>query len=116
VSDVALLGGLQPGFSKWGNINVEICPDGHLGLPGTDLLAGAGHLLDWDIRVFMESTGANLAESIRTVTLNPARILGLDFEEKGFCEGAPADLVEFYLGNERLVVSQYCLGSFCSEV
>ncbi|MEW6548934.1 MAG: N-acetylglucosamine-6-phosphate deacetylase [Spirochaetota bacterium] len=90
VSDAALLGGYSPGIYSWGNLKVEVFPDGHIGLPGTTFLAGAAHLLDWDIPVFMRATGATLGETIRLCTENPARLLGLDSEASGFQKpGAP---------------------------
>jgi len=78
VSDAALLGGYKPGFYKWGNLDVEVFDDGHLGMAGTSALAGAGHLLDWCIVRYIEFTGASLMEAITLCTTQPARFLGLD--------------------------------------
>jgi N-acetylglucosamine-6-phosphate deacetylase len=95
VSDVAPLAGSKPGRYRWGGIEVRMYEDGHLGLPDSTLLAGAAHLLDWDIPHFMRFTGAELAESIRLCTVNPARLLGLP-EPAGTLEpGAPADITVF---------------------
>ena len=95
VSDVALLGGMDPGIYKWGSLDVQVYDDGHLGLPGTTILAGAAHLLDWDIPKFMEFTGAPLSETIRLCTVNPARLLALG-EDYGRLEaGSPANMVLF---------------------
>lgn len=110
VSDAALLGGLEPGISKWGDIEVEICPDGHLKLAGTEMLAGAGHLLDWDLRIFMEATGATLGESLKGVTENPARVLGLAGYGQPFRVGDRADIIAFRLGKDRLEILDYYLG------
>lgn len=95
VSDVALLGGSAPGVYKWGNLDVQVFEDGHLGLAGTSFLAGAGHLLDWDIAHFIHFTNADLASTIPLCTTNPANILKLE-ENFGKLEvGAPANLVLF---------------------
>lgn len=113
VSDVALLGGKEPGVYKWGNIDVEVFPDGHLGLPGTTMLAGAAHLLDWDIAHFHRYTGIPLGEVIRLCTTNPALLLGLGERiTTEFQVGAPANLVEFiYSGVEdRLRVHRTVAG------
>ena len=64
VSDAAYLGGLKPGLYQWNDVEVRVFDDGHLGLPGTEALAGAAHLLDWDIPRFMEFTGYGLGETI----------------------------------------------------
>jgi N-acetylglucosamine-6-phosphate deacetylase len=112
VSDVALLGGCEPGVHKWGNLDVEVFPDGHLGLPGTTILAGAGHLLDWDLAHYVTFTGLSLGEAIRLCTANPARVLGLP-ESCGRLEpGAPANLVllRFQPGDERLRVERTVCG------
>ncbi|MCE1197080.1 amidohydrolase family protein, partial [bacterium] len=77
---------------------VELFPDGHIGLAGTSFLAGAGHLLDWDIPTFMRSAGASLAETIGLCTRNPARLLSLGDRFGVLSPGAPADMVLFRLG------------------
>lgn len=104
VSDVALLGGFTPGIYQWGNLDVQVFEDGHLGLPGTGFLAGAGHLLDRDIAHFMNVTAYGLDSTIPLCTTNPAKLLGLT-EHFGKLEiGAPANLVLFTFqpGEERL--------------
>lgn len=110
VSDVALLGGMKPGLAKWGNIDVEICQDGHLNLAGTSLLAGAGHLLDWDLVKFMNFTGAPLHEAIKTVTVNPNQILGIG-NNKGYEVGDKADFISFLVEKERIKVINASFGS-----
>lgn len=107
VSDVALLGGLQPGLSKWGNIEVEICADGHLALPGTTLLAGAGHLLDWDLKVFRKATGCTLKEAIQCVTDNPSKVLG--YTPAKIEVGAKADIIQFEEGKDRYLLKAWAL-------
>ena len=98
VSDTALSGGRAPGIYKWGNIDVEVHKDGHLGLAGTPYLAGAGHLLDWDIAHFVSFTGAALADAIRLCTINPARLLKLRgrFLKAKVLSGLPCTLPEKY--------------------
>lgn len=98
VSDAAAPAGLEPGRRRWGNLEVELFPDGHIGLAGTPYLAGAGHLLDWDIPQFMRFSGASLAEAIGLCTANPARLLSLAGQSGGLALSAPADLVLFRLG------------------
>ncbi len=114
VSDAALLGGKPPSIYKWGQIDVEVFPDGHLGLPGTSFLAGAAHLLDWDIAHCQRFTGLALGEVIRMCTQNPARLLGIeDAVTTGLNVGRPANLTVFnYSGGEpRLRLQQvWCAG------
>lgn len=95
VSDVAYLGGLKPGFYRWNDVEVQVFDDGHLGLPGTESLAGAAHLLDWDIPRFMEFTGYGFGDTIPLCTQNPARILRGDNKYGKLEPGAPANLVLF---------------------
>ena len=101
VSDVAYLAGCEPGIHRRGNIDIQVFEDGHLGLPGTEILAGAGHLLDWDIPHFAEVTGLTLGEILPAVTTNPARLLGLDRGYGTLEPGAPANLVVFRWSGER---------------
>jgi len=96
VSDVTLLGGLKPDVYKWGNIEVEVFKDGHLSLPGTDILAGAGHLLDWDIAHFIRFTGNDLAKTIPLCTTNPAKVIEMPDSYGRLEVGAPANLTLFH--------------------
>lgn len=111
VSDVALLGGKKPGQYKWGNIDVEVFSDGHLGLPGTSFLAGAGHLLDRDIKVFMDATGLSLNQVMRAATTNPAEALGLPYQSGDLKIGERADLIAFSVGDDRLQISDTWIGT-----
>ncbi len=106
VSDAAYLGGLKPGLYQWNDVDVQVFDDGHLGLPGTESLAGAAHLLDWDIPRFMEFTGYSLGETIPLCSRNPGRIQGAPDNYGRLEPGAPANLVMFDYepGMDRLKV------------
>lgn len=105
VSDVAHPAGCKPGIHPRGNIDVQVYEDGHLGLPNSEILAGAGHLLDWDIPHFAQVTGLSFREIIPLVTVNPARLLGLDQNYGRLEPGASADLVLFrWEGQQRLQI------------
>lgn len=106
VSDVFYYGGLRPGIYQFDNIDVQVFEDGHLGLAGTEFLAGAAHLLDRDVAQFMADTGCSLAETIPLCTTNPSYIMGLPQNYGKIEEGSPANLVLFNYrpGNERLDV------------
>jgi len=113
VSDVALLGGLIPGIYKWGNIDVKVFKDGHLGLPNSSILAGAGHLLDWDIAHFIKFTGNNLAETIPLCTINPTKIVKNSEDYGKLKLGAPSNLTLFnyHFGDDKLqIVRTICNG------
>jgi N-acetylglucosamine-6-phosphate deacetylase len=106
VSDAAYLGGLKPGLYKWNNVEVQVFDDGHLGLVGTESLAGAAHLLDWDIPRFMEFTGFSLSETIPLCTRNPGRTQGTPDNYGRLEAGAPANLAifDYKPGMDRLRV------------
>ncbi len=109
VSDVAPLGGSEPGRYRWGDIEVEVFADGHLGLVGTTFLAGAGHLLDRCIARFVHDSGSGIGDAVRLCTDNPARLMGAGEREsvgKPPAVGEPANLTLFRHrpGDERLEV------------
>ena len=113
-SDVALAGGLNPDIYKWGNMEVEVFKDGHLGLAGTGVLAGAGHLLDWDIAHFIRFTGNDLANTIPFCTINPAKVIEMPHNYGKLEAGAPANLTLFHYqtGDDSLqIVRTLCKGS-----
>jgi len=108
VSDVSPLAGSPVGINSWMGQEVEVFADGHLGLPGTSILAGAGHLLDWGLAHFVRFTGRPLSEAVRLCTENPARLLGLPREYGRLEPGAPANLCLFRFepGDDRLRVER----------
>ncbi|WP_319561978.1 amidohydrolase family protein [Marispirochaeta sp.] len=71
ISDVAALAGSPPGLYRWGDMDVEVFPDGHMGLQGTLNLAGASLLLDTCIAHLHESTRLSLSDSVFCATVNP---------------------------------------------
>ena len=101
VSDVAHPAGCKPGIHPRGNIDVQVHEDGHIGLPDSEILAGAGHLLDWDIPHFAQVTELSLGQILPLVTVNPARLLGLDQNYGRLEPGAPANLVLFRWGEQQ---------------
>lgn len=58
-------------------------------------LAGSVLTINKALRNFRTNTGISLVEAVRTVTVNPARILGVDDRKGSICEGKDADLVMF---------------------
>jgi N-acetylglucosamine-6-phosphate deacetylase len=112
VSDAAYLGGLKPGLYQWNNVEVQVFDDGHLGLSGTESLAGAGHLLDWDIPRFMEFTGYSLGETISLCSRNPGRIQGAPDNYGRLEPDAPANLVifDYEPGMDRLNIHKTIRG------
>jgi len=103
-SDVTLAGGLNPGIYKWGNMEVEVFKDGHLGLAGRSIGAGGGHLLNWDIAHFIRFTGNDLANTIPLCTINPAKIIKMPHNYGKLEVGAPANLTLFHyqIGDDKL--------------
>jgi N-acetylglucosamine-6-phosphate deacetylase len=95
VSDVALFGGCPPGRYRRGQVEIEVYPDGHLGLPGTEILAGAAFTLDRGLAHLIGATGISLAEALLLCTRNPARLIGLPPEYATLAPGAPANLTLF---------------------
>jgi N-acetylglucosamine-6-phosphate deacetylase len=95
VSDVAPIGGYQPGNYSWGDIAVEVHEDGHVSLEGTPFLAGAGHLLNRCIAQFVNATGAHLSDAVKLTTDNCDLLLKHDKKVQGLAIGANADVTVF---------------------
>jgi len=85
-------------------MEVEVFKDGHLGLAGASVLAGAGHLLDRDIAHFIKFTGNNLADTIPLCTINPEKIMKMPHNYGKLEVGAPANLTLFHYqtGDDKL--------------
>lgn len=92
VSDVTALGGMPPGVYRQPiGGDVELSPDGRLGLRGTPYLAGAARSLADGVAVTAGVVGMDLA--LRMATLNPGAILGGDAGRP--VAGRAASLVRF---------------------
>ena len=95
ISDISPLGGFPKGVYHWGNVEAAVFDDGHLGLPGTEILAGAAHQLDWDIPHFMKFTGVHLGNALKLCTENPCKLLGLEHTSCELKVGELANLIVF---------------------
>jgi len=97
ISDAAALAGSEPGLYKWGNMDIEIFEDGHMGLHNTRNLAGASSLLNRCIAHLLESTDVTLNECIQCATVNPRKLLNLNCWESDPVIGDVADICSFRL-------------------
>ncbi len=95
VSDIAVLGGMKPGIHKWGGIDVEVFADGHLGLAGTEYLAGSGHLLNYSLAWLMNELKLSPGDAVTLCTVNPQRMFFPSGPVPELKPGAPADLTMF---------------------
>ncbi|HEY3281301.1 MAG TPA: amidohydrolase family protein [Armatimonadota bacterium] len=98
VSDAISLGGMPPGLYDDGLH--EVTPTGMVRMAGTPYLAGAGHLLDWDIAHALRLTDLSLAQAVSCATSVPARVLGLADHKGYIAPGFDADLTLFRLFSE----------------
>ena len=95
VSDIAVLAGMKQGIHKWGGIDVEVFEDGHLGLAGTEYLAGAGHLLNYSLAWLMNELRLSPGDAVTLCTTNPQRLFFPSSPVPGLKPGDPADLTLF---------------------
>lgn len=113
VSDIAVLGGMKPGIHRWGSIGVEVYKDGHLGLEGTEYLAGSGHLLNHSLPWLMNELNMEPANAVSLCTKNPQEMF---FPSLPVPELKPGDYANLTLfnwkkGDVKLeVISTWCLG------
>jgi N-acetylglucosamine-6-phosphate deacetylase len=112
VSDVAPIGGSEPGTYRWGDISTEVHPDGHISLAGTPFLAGAGHLLDRCIAQFANATGESLDRIIPLATTNGENLLNMQ-DRASLEPGSPVNITVFkwQIGEEQIEIERTLLGS-----
>jgi len=109
VSDAAPVGGLPAGSYDWLGGRVEVGSDGRLSLSGSEILAGAGHLLDRGIALYMEATGLPLSQVIPLATTIPASLVGREARVGRITPGAQANLTLFRLREGRLAIEETLL-------
>jgi N-acetylglucosamine-6-phosphate deacetylase len=97
-SDAVALAAMAPGIYETPvGGKVELLPSGRLNLYGTPYLAGSASSLPDGVANALRHTDAQLADVVRMVSTNPARLLGL--EGRGSVSpGAAADLTLFRIG------------------
>jgi N-acetylglucosamine-6-phosphate deacetylase len=82
ISDAVALAGMPPGVYDAGYRKFEVRADGYIGVFGEPRMAGSGMILRTGVENLVRFTGVSLADSIATVTSNPARWLGFE------CDGS----------------------------
>jgi N-acetylglucosamine-6-phosphate deacetylase len=91
--DASSLAGLPPGrYTQWGT-DLEVRPEGRVGVPGTDLLAGSALYTDACVARLLEWEGLSLPTVLTLASDRPRELLGLPV-----CRletGERADLVLF---------------------
>jgi len=95
VSDLVAVGGLPPGHYQTPiGGDVELTPDGRLGLAGTPFLAGAALPLKDGIAHLVNALDIPLGEALALATTNPGCFAG---GRGHLAVGEPADLLRFHL-------------------
>lgn len=108
VSDASPLAGLPPGtYGGW-----AVDPSGKIVVAGTPYLAGSNQGLETGIRNLLDCDDYSIGDAIRTVTANPAHLLGLPAPR--IVEGAPANLVLFTI-EERFTLRRTCVDGTWAE-
>ncbi len=112
ISDVAALAGSPPGIYQWGDMNIEVFEDGHMGLAGTSNLAGASLLLDRCVAHLSEVSTLSLADSVACATVNPHALFGETIWTELPEVGTEADFILFSYtkGEGKLSVKRSVLG------
>jgi N-acetylglucosamine-6-phosphate deacetylase len=107
VSDAVLVAGMEPGDHHLADgLPVTLQPSGRLEMTGTPYLAGAALPLEVCVANAVRHAGLSLADAVRTVTTNPARLLALGASSghESLRVGARANLTVFRHEPETLDV------------
>lgn len=80
ITDATAAAAAPPGRYTLGNLAVEAGADGVLRLPGTPYLAGSTLTMDRAVYNCFKSGGVDLETAVKTASVNPGRLLGLDGE------------------------------------
>ncbi|MBB65665.1 MAG: N-acetylglucosamine-6-phosphate deacetylase [Waddliaceae bacterium] len=92
ITDAMAAMGLGAGSYQLGEMSVDVNGE-RATISGTETLAGSIATIDHVVKQIQSSSDCSLAQAIRCVTLNPARLLGID-KQKGSLEiGMDADFV-----------------------
>jgi len=95
VTDAAAPAGAAPGHYRLGELNVELTADNRVVLTGTPKLAGSALRMNHAIANLVLIGGVSLRDAIRTATINPARLIGLEGRTHGLQIAERGDVVVF---------------------
>lgn len=102
VSDAVGAAGLPPGvYTSSDGREIEVLPNGRVNLKGTPYLAGSALILPQGVANAVRFAGVSLEEAVRMVTLNPARLLGLEDRIGTVVPGKEATLTLFRWNAQR---------------
>jgi N-acetylglucosamine-6-phosphate deacetylase len=96
------MGGLAPGrYAMSDGTQVDLHANGRIDLAGTPYLAGAASPLPVCVANAVRHAGVTLADAVRMVTANPARLLGLPLAagRESLRLGATANLTVFSMSD-----------------
>lgn len=112
VTDAVHVATLAPGRYSLVGREIELLPSGQVVTADRRSMAGSTLSMDAAISLFMSLTGANLADSLRPATLNPAKILARPSVCQKITVGAFANLTLFRLEAGRLRIERtLCRGN-----
>jgi len=89
------IGAAGLGDGRYSLAGQEVIVDHGVARLADGTLAGSTLTMERAVKNFLEFTGVSLPEAVRTATLNPARLLGLDRRKGSIAVGKDADLVIF---------------------
>ncbi|WIY52081.1 amidohydrolase family protein [Devosia sp. YIM 151766] len=92
VSDSVASAGLKPGRYRGVGGELELTPEGRLGIVGTSYLAGSGMNLAQCVAIATQMAAIALDEALALATRNPGHLLG---QPGRIAVGSPADLITF---------------------
>ena len=92
ISDAVVAAGLPHGDYAYYGMRI-VSGDEGVRYADSKVLMGSNRLAPEVLRHWLEVTGAPVHEALRGLTLNPARLLGLEASRGAIAPGMPADLV-----------------------
>ena len=93
VTDAIAAAGCPPGRYQFGELVVEVTPQGRVCLPGTPYLAGSAVQMHEAVANTVRFSDATLGEALTMATANPAALLGLRDTHGQLAQGRAADVV-----------------------
>lgn len=110
--DASSLAGLPPGRYREWDTDVEISPEGRIGVAGTPFLAGSGLFTDTCVTNVIRYAGLTLSQAIHLAALQPRRLLGLPLPE--LAPGRPADWLTFRWHPDGVIQDIQRLNACCT--
>ena len=110
VTDAMQAATMPPGTYRLAHTEAELLPNGKVVRSDRSSMAGSALTMNRAVRNFIHAVNCPPISALRAATINPLRAIGRAADDSGVVPGAPADLILYNPGLDRLHIRETLVG------